>query len=177
MKTKFETNVASQMPKTKSSQEPALPWKIDSADLEKIAASEGEYNSTLTGTPPLKVRAVFLILMIVAVFGSALYFATRIVNENEKISIVAKQKEEAVSTLQADLSKVAGEKNTLNESIGGLQKRINELNSQKDLFTAVIESLTKKDDEAILMKDKQDAVSEAPVQQPAQAPAEEPKGP
>jgi septal ring factor EnvC (AmiA/AmiB activator) len=153
MKTKFETNVASQLPKTKT-HEPGLPWKVTNEDLEHVVAKEDDYKAAVTGTPPLKTRAIFLVLLIVAVFAATLYFVSLIAIENEKARENLQRKETAVVSLQASLEKVKNEKDMLNGNLAQLEKRVNELNAQKEIFTTVIESLTKRGEEFVLEKDK-----------------------
>ena len=145
MKKKFEDNVASEMPKTKS-EEPSLPWKIDEADLAKIDSESQEYNNIVQGAPPLKTRPVFLILLVVAIFMAALFMVAGISIENRKIRIGISEKEKEAAVLQVDLDKAAAEKAALEHNASQLEKRVGDLSAQKELFTAVLESLTKKED-------------------------------
>lgn len=149
MKTKFETNVASDIPKTKISQEPELPWKVTEEDLEKVSPEDSEYRQALTGEPPLMTRAIFLVLLLVTIFGAALYFVSIAVVESANVETAVQQKEAAVFTLKTNLEKIKMENNGLAEGLIQMEKRVHDLSTQKELFTAVIESLTKKGDEAL----------------------------
>lgn len=147
MKTKFETNVASELPKTRNSQEPGLPWKVSSEELEKAASKDGEYKLAVTGIPPLRVRAIFLALLLGAIFIAVVSLFSTMAIEDEKIRQIAKQKEESIASLQTTLEKINSEKNSLNKAMADLQQKVGELTSQKDLYTAVLESLAKKTEE------------------------------
>lgn len=147
MKTKFESNVASELPKTKASQEPGLPWKVDSSELEKIASAQNTYKAMLTGEPPMKTRAIFLIMLVITVFGATLYYISAVALENENTRESIQKKEAAIVAMKADVEKIKSEKNALNENINQLDRKVRDLSAQKELFTTVIESLTKKADE------------------------------
>ena len=146
MKKKFEDNVASQIPKTKS-EEPALPWKIDEADIAKIDSDNQDYKDLAGGAPPLKTRPVFMVLLVIAIFAAALFMIASMATENDRIKIGISEKEKEAATLQVDLDKVAAEKTALENSASQLEKRVGDLSAQKELFTAVLESLTKKPDD------------------------------
>lgn len=145
MKKKFEDNVASQIPKTKS-EEPALPWKIDESDLARIDSENKDYQDIAQGAPPLKTRPAFLIALLVAIFAAALFMIANIATENDRVRMDISEKEKEAATLQVDLDKAAAEKEALEKSASQLEKRVGDLSAQKELFTAVLESLTKKED-------------------------------
>lgn len=147
MKTKFETNVAADIPKTKMSKEPGLPWKINNSDLEQVGSIEEAYKDVVAGAPPLKVRAIFLVLLLVTVFITTVYYVSVMIMENEKTLAGIKEKELAVSALQTNMEKLKGEKEILNSGVTQLEKKVKDLNAQKELFTTVIESLSKKGEE------------------------------
>jgi len=146
MKTKFETNVAIEMPKTKSG-EPELPWKIKSEDIEGISRRDEYIASLSKGTPPFKTRAIFLILLILTIFTAVFYLITNIVIENENIRTNIFKKELETSSLRTKLENMAEEKKDLSQTSVQLEKKVSDLNAQKELFTSVIEALTKKADE------------------------------
>lgn len=146
MKEKFEANVAQEIPKTKL-EEPLLPWKLDNDELTKLESTEEDYKSVASGTPPLKTRAVFLILLIVTMFVVTLYMVTDTIIESESMRLEAMTKEKTVAALQANLEKTKVEKSALTENSSKLEKQVSDLNAQKQLFTTVIESLTKKADD------------------------------
>ena len=148
MKKKFEDNVASQIPRTKS-EEPALPWKIDESDLAKIDSENRDYKDLADGQAPLKTRPVFLVLLVIAIFAAALFMIASITIENGRVRLSISEKEKEAAVLQVDLDKAAAEKMALEKSASQLEKRVGDLSAQKELFTAVLESLTKKADETI----------------------------
>ena len=149
MKSKFEDNVASEIPKTRSSTEPDLPWKVSSDEIEALAPKDDEYRAAMTGTPPLKVRAIFLILLVVTIFIATWTILTDIAIENGKMQGDIMMKEKAASALKSDLEKSANEKAVLSENAAKLEKRVSDLSEQKEVYTAVIETLTKKTDETM----------------------------
>ena len=146
MKKKFEENVASQIPETKSD-EPLLPWKINESDMEKIESENQGYKDLSHDRPPLKTRPIFLALLIMAIFATALLIIASIATENGRIKIGISEKEKEAAALQVDLDKAAEEKKALENSASQLEKRVDDLSAQKKLFTAVFESLTKKPDD------------------------------
>lgn len=159
MKTKFETNVATELPKTKS-QEPELPWKVKEEDLEEIGPATDEYKSAVTGVPPLKTRAIFLVMLLIAVFATILYYLSTITIDNERVRESIQKKEAMLASIQSNIEKINSEKNALSESLSQLDKRIRDLSAQKELFTAVIESLTKKGDEVQVEKEEAEKLPE-----------------
>jgi len=147
MKSKFESNVASELPKTRLSQEPGLPWKVDPSELSQLKTLEDDFKAATTGVPPLSARAGFLSALLVAVFFTTLYFVSAAVTESRKAQDAARQKDAAVFGLRADLEKIANEKKALSDSAMQLEKQVRDLSAQKELFATVIESLSKKSDE------------------------------
>lgn len=146
MKTKFQTNVAVEMPKTKA-REPELPWKLKSEDIEGINRRDEYITSLSKGTPPFKTRAIFLILLVLTIFTAVFYLITNIIIENENIRTNILKKELETTSLQTRLEKMAEEKKTMSQTSAQLEKKVSDLNAQKELFTSVIETLTKKGDE------------------------------
>ena len=57
MKKKFESNVATEIPKTKL-HEPSLPWKLSEDEVGQIGPKEGDYRAVIAGTPPLRTEDV-----------------------------------------------------------------------------------------------------------------------
>jgi hypothetical protein len=144
MKKKFEDNVASELPKT-SAGEPALPWKIDEADLEKIESASGEFKDLSNGEPPLKARPVFMVMLIVAIFLSAFLMLTTVAVENEGIKSTLSVAEDRAESLKVKVETISVEKAAVESNAVQLEKRVNDLSAQKELFTAVLESLAKKE--------------------------------
>lgn len=159
MKKKFESNVASEIPKTKL-HEPELPWKLTDSDLAEAAGKNEAYKAVISGAPPLKTRPIFLIILALAIFVVTALTMTNIRAENKRIqdSITAGEKE--LASIRANLDKIGIEKDALNKSSAQLEKKVSDLAAQKELFTTVIESLTKKSDEAEVDKNQADHTSQ-----------------
>lgn len=151
MKKKFESNVAAEIPKTKL-HEPELPWKITADDLSRVTPKSDDYKSAITGTPPFKTRAIFLILLVATLFLFTSIMVINAVMENESVRRNMLKKENELMLIKTDLQKLAGEKEALTKNSTQLEKKVNDLAAQKELFTSVIESLTKKSDEAEVEK-------------------------
>ena len=151
MKKKFESNVAAEIPKTKL-HEPELPWKITTDDLAQAASKGGDYKSAIAGTPPFRTRAVFLILLVGAIFLFTSMMVVNAVVENEKIRQGMLKKENELALVKNDLQKLTGEKESLAKGSASLEKKVSDLAAQKELFTSVIESLTKKSDDTEVEK-------------------------
>ena len=147
MKKKFESNVATEIPKTKL-HEPELPWKITTDDLAEAASRSDDYRSAVAGTPPFKTRAIFLILLVAALFLFTSIVVLNAVVENDLVRQDMLKREKELVLIKTDLQKLAGEKEALTKNSAFLEKKVSDLAAQKELFTSVIESLTKKSDEA-----------------------------
>ncbi|MFC1576556.1 hypothetical protein ACFL3J_02685 [Candidatus Omnitrophota bacterium] len=143
MKTKFEKNVASEKPKTKS-QEPGLPWKISSEDLAGIKAPASGSGISAAEISPLKARAPFMIALILVIFAASLMLIADTTVENDTMRADIMQNEKQISTLITDVDKVTTEKSFLAADVTRMEKEVNDLSAQKELFTTVIESLTTK---------------------------------
>lgn len=147
MKTKFDDNVAQNIPITKNSAEPELPWKLSDSEINSIEANDENYKATITA-PPLQVRAVFMVFLVVAIFAVILNSIVGVVMDNTEMQSDILNKEKQVSSIQAALEKTSLEKAALNDTAEKLEKRVNDLNTQKELYSAVIETLTKKTDDS-----------------------------
>jgi len=147
MKKKFESNVASEIPRTKL-HEPELPWKITSDDMAKVAEREGELKSDISLTSPLRTRAAFLILLVAAIFITASLLIINAVTENDKMRLYIENRQRDIAAMKTDIQKLSAEKEDLSKNAAQLEKKVNDLAAQKELFTSVIESLTKKSDDA-----------------------------
>ena len=146
MKQKFEANVASDIPKTRS-HEPELPWKLSEDEVGQIGSRDDDRKSTISGTPPLKTSAPFLILLVIGIFGITTYLIMSAVVENEKMRGNIVKKESELSLAQMNLVKAVAEKDVVNKNSMQLEKKIGDLTAQKQLFASIIESLTKKGEE------------------------------
>lgn len=137
MVTKFESNVATQIPKTKVTQEPRLPWEVSRDNLVD-APGVLRAEKALLGT-----RAVFLIALLVIFFVSTLSICLFIVNDNKKAQMAAWEKEETATLLQSDLKQAQSEKRALEETATQLKKQVDTLNTQQETFMTVIENLSR----------------------------------
>lgn len=146
MKTKFETNVAFEIPKTKL-REPKLPWNVTDEDIKQVKPSREDSESAADGAVPFKTRAIFPIMLLLTIFAILAYLVFDAAVKSNKMQSLIASKEKEASLLRQDFDKIADEKAALGEGRAQLEKRVNELSAQKELFTAVIESLTKKGDE------------------------------
>ncbi|MFA6142990.1 MAG: hypothetical protein WC738_06850 [Candidatus Omnitrophota bacterium] len=161
MKKKFESNVASEIPKTKL-HEPELPWKLTDSDLAEASGKNEEYKAVINGTPPLKTRPIFLVMFVAAIFVVIALTMTNIATENRKIQDSITSREKELVSIKANLDKIGMEKDALSKSSAQLEKKVSDLAAQKELFTTVIESLTKKSDEAEVDKNQAPQVPQAP---------------
>ena len=155
MKQKFETNVASDIPKTKL-HEPELPWKLSEDEVGQINSKDDARRAAISGTPPLKTGAPVLIMLVVVIFGITTYLVASAIVENEKIRNNIAKKDSELSLVQMNLVRAVAKKDAVNKNASQLEKKISDLNAQKQLFASIIESLTKKGEEI-------DAVSNAPA--------------
>ena len=146
MKTKFEANVAADIPKTKL-HEPELPWKVSDEEVGRIGSKSDEFKAALSGTAPLKTRAPFMALLVVTIFGITTYLVSSAVVENEKIRSNMVKKDGELNLAQMSLVKAAAEKEAINKNAAQLEKKLGDLTAQKQLFASVIESLTKKSED------------------------------
>ncbi len=152
MKTKFESNVATQIPKTKMSQEPQLPWDVARYDTEQDASPSEDNAKLLTaGMGLFGVRPVFLVLMLVCLFAVTAYVFGRAAEDNQKARAQVQKKEKLAASLQKNISMLkvnldqsAIEKDVLEERASRLEKDISDLEIQNKTFMTVIESLSKK---------------------------------
>lgn len=148
MKTKFESNVAAQIPKTRSSQEPQLPWEISKYDIDQNGFLEDAAQSLADEKVPFGIRPVFLAVLLIFMFASTLYVFVRVAEENKKARMSLQKKEKAIVLLQANLEKTVDEKDTLKERAARLQNDIADLNIRNKTFIGVIENLSKKNEAA-----------------------------
>ena len=146
MKTKFDDNVAQNIPVTKNPSEPELPWKLSESEMTRIEAADEEHKTAVTA-PPLHVRAIFVVLLVLTIFVVILNSIVNVVNDNTEMRVDMSKKEKEISSIQTKLTAVASEKAALNDTTAKLEKRVNDLSAQKELYTAVIETLTKKTDD------------------------------
>ncbi|MDD3906103.1 MAG: hypothetical protein PHS46_06220 [Candidatus Omnitrophica bacterium] len=155
MKKKFEDNVAADIPKTKL-HEPNLPWKLTEDEVGQISPGNEEFKDAISGTPPLKTRAPFLILLVVGIFGITTYMISSGIVENGKIHDNMSKAQAELSAAQLNLVKTVAEKDAINKNSAQLEKKVSDLMAQKKLFANVIETLTRKGEDI-------DAIPSAPV--------------
>ncbi|MCM8760671.1 MAG: hypothetical protein NC938_07225 [Candidatus Omnitrophica bacterium] len=147
MKTRFDENVAAEIPKTRSPQEPELPWKVTEEEISKVEGVDEDYKVAISGTPPLHARAIFIVLLVVSIFIAVLNSVISTAIENSEIQLEAIKKERQVSSLKDKLQRIQTEKAILSDNAAKLEKKVNDLNAQKELYASVIETLTKKTDD------------------------------
>lgn len=161
MKSKFETNVAVDIPKTKL-HEPELPWKLREEDVGHLGPKDDDMKSLKSGAAPLKTRPVFLILLVISIFGMSAYLITGAITENDRMRANVDRKNSEISLMRTNLSKAVADKDAIKKGASRLQKKISDLMAQKQLFASVIESLTKKGDDTEMDR-KEEAAPPAAV--------------
>jgi hypothetical protein len=129
MKTKFEENVAAEIPKTRPEGEPGLPWKVTEEELKLVEGVDAEYKEVVSGSPPLHARAIFVILLVVSIFVVVMNTVINIAIDNSEMQLAALQKGQQVSTLKGQLQQSASEKAALNDSASRLEKKVSDLNA------------------------------------------------
>ena len=146
MKEKFERNVATDIPKTRL-HEPSLPWKLTEEDAPGDIRTGNNLKAGVSPSSPFKVRAIFPVLLVIAIFGVTAYLISGAFLENEKMHSNIVKKEGELSLMQISLMKTSAEKEIIAKNSAQLEKKVNDLTAQKELFASVIESLTKKGEE------------------------------
>jgi hypothetical protein len=146
MKKKFETNVAAELPKTRT-REPNLPWKLNDQDLAELGEGSLDHKADIIAAEPLKTRALFPILLVLVIFVAALNMMAGIYIDSENARSASIKRDGELAILKSDLNKAVTEKAEIGESAARLEKKIEDLKDQKELFTAALESLTRKSDE------------------------------
>ena len=146
MKTKFDDNVATDIPVTKSSAEPELPWKLSDSEMGRIESTDENLKANVN-SPPLQARAIFVVLLVVAIFFMVLNSIANVIIDNNEMQIRMLKKDREVSSIKTTLEKTSTENAALSDEAVRLEKRVTDLSAQKELYTAVIETLTKKTDD------------------------------
>jgi hypothetical protein len=146
MKTKFDDNVAQNIPVTKNSVEPELPWKLSESEMTRIEATGEKHKDAITA-PPLHARAIFVVLLVLTIFVVIMNSIVNMAIDNTEIRLNMSKKEKQVASIETALAAAASEKAALSDTTAKLEKRVSDLNAQKELYTAVIETLTKKTDD------------------------------
>ncbi len=113
MKTKFESNVATQIPKTKMAHEPQLPWELSKYDLQESESLEDTTQSVIIGQVPFGIRPAFLITLLVVIFLGTSYVFVGAVKENEKVHMDILKKERVALMLRAGLEKTINQEHIL----------------------------------------------------------------
>lgn len=143
MKKKFESNVASEIPRTKL-HEPELPWKLNEDDMAQASSRDDDVKSLISGAPPLKTSVPVIVLLVIAIFGITAYLVVSAMTDNERMRSNIARKEGELSLVQMSLVRVAAEKEAFSKNTAQLEKKVSDLTAQKQLFANIIESLTKK---------------------------------
>lgn len=131
---KFDANVATQLPKTKVTYEPHLPWNVTQNDLVGNQF-ENSVQATPMGKAPLGIKPLYLILIIVFIFLCVLSVFFITVKSNEKIKAQIQKAEEARALLVDQLRETANEANILKGKVDALEKNIIALDIQNENLT------------------------------------------
>lgn len=150
MKTKFESNVATQIPKTKMAYEPQLPWEISNYNSQQSGSLEDTAQSVVIGKVPLGVRPIFLVMLLVVLFVGTICMFVRTTEENEKVRMDILKKEKIALLLQAGLKKAVKEKDVLKKKAVRLEKDLADLGIRNKTFITVIENLSRRVEEAAI---------------------------
>ncbi|MEE8359463.1 MAG: hypothetical protein V3S04_00890 [Candidatus Omnitrophota bacterium] len=143
MKAKFESNVATQTPKTWVKHEPRLPWEVRGEDLKKASFAGDTSELAAAEKAPFGTRPVFLITLLVFIFVVMLYMFLFITGDNKKAKAEIWKKGETQTLLQGNLTKTVSEKRALEEKAARLQNEVDNLNVQNKTFMTVIENLSR----------------------------------
>ena len=123
MEKKFDSNVATQIPKTKVTYEPHLPWNVTQNDLVGNQF-EDSVQATPMGKAPLGIKPGYLILIIVFIFLCILSVFLITVQSNTKVKAQVQRAEEERALLVEELRETANEANALKGKVGALEKNI-----------------------------------------------------
>jgi len=149
MDKKFDSNVATQIPKTKMTHEPRLPWEVTQDDLDGSQFADSGLQTAELGKTPLGIKPVFLIAMLIFIFVSTLsaFFFMAQISKKAKAEIQKSETQKAL--LMGNLAEAANKARILKEKNAQLEKSMTVLDTQnKDLteqnkdFMAVIKSLS-----------------------------------
>jgi hypothetical protein len=142
MEKKFDSNVATQIPKTRMTHEPRLPWEVTQDDLDGSQFVDSGLQSASLGKAPFGIKPVALIVILIFIFVatlSAFLFMAQI-NKKAKAEIEIAEAEKAlfISSLKA----TANEAKALKEKNAQLEKSMTVLDTQNKDFMAVIKNLS-----------------------------------
>ena len=154
MDKKFDSNVAAQIPKTKVTHEPHLPWNVTQNDLVG-SQFENSLQSTPMGKAPLGIKSPYLIALIVLIFLCALSALIFTVQSNEKVKAQVQRAEEEKALLLGDLRGVVNEASVLKGKVVALEGSMvvldvqnKNLTEQNRDFMAVIKKMSENEEEA-----------------------------
>jgi len=167
MNTKFETNVATQIPKTKSSHEPRLPWEVTQKDLDSIQVDDLARKAAVIGKAPFGIKPIYVILLILATVAFILSASFSVVQSNKKarlnlqdtkqqnIMLIGKlqRTEKDLKSTLADKTHLEKQNSLLENNVANLETQSTTLNDQiKNLMDqnkesmSVIKKLTENED-------------------------------
>ncbi len=146
MKTKFESNVAAQIPKTRSSHEPQLPWEISKYDIDQNGFLEDAAQSLADEKVPFGIRPVFLAVLLIFMFAGTVHLLVRATEENKKVYMNMLKKKKMTALLQSSLEKEVEENDVLRERTTRLEKNLATLNIWNKTFITVIENMSRRVD-------------------------------
>lgn len=158
MEKRFDSNVATQIPKTKVVHEPHLPWNITRSDL---IGSQFEDSDQITsiGKTPLGIKPLYVIVIITTIFLCVLSTFHFMTQSNERVKVQAQRAGEESILLASNLRNAINETNILKGRVIALEKNIAILDVQnKNLaeqnkdFMTVIKSMSEREEEITIYK-------------------------
>ncbi len=157
MEKKFDSNVATQIPKTKMTHEPYLPWNVTQSDLVGNQFEDFVQTAPM-GKTPLGIKPVYLILIIVSIFLCVLSMFFIMAQSNKKIMAQVQKAEEERILLVEELREASNEANVLKSKVGALEKNIvvldtynKSLTEQNEDFVTIIKKMSENEERVQLI--------------------------
>lgn len=161
MDKKFDSNVATQIPKTKMTYEPQLPWNVTQSDLVGNQFVDS-VQTTPMGKVPLGVKPMYLIMLIALIFLCALSVFIFTAQSNTKVKAQVQRAEEEKALLVDQLKETANEANALKGKVETLESSIvvlgiqnKNLTEQNKDFMTVIKRMSENEEETQLINEGQ----------------------
>lgn len=161
MDKKFDSNVATQIPKTKMTYEPQLPWNVTQSDLVGNQFVDS-VQTTPMGKVPLGVKPMYLIMLIASIFLCALSVFIFTAQSNIKVKAQVQRAEEEKALLVDQLKETANEASALKGKVETLESSIvvldiqnKNLTEQNKDFMTVIKRMSKNEEETQLINEGQ----------------------
>lgn len=167
MKKKFESNVATQVPKTQMTHEPQLPWEIRGEDLLGDEFERGPSRDEAIRKAPLGIKPAFLIFLLIFIFVSMLSVFLFAVSTSKSISGKAQEMEDERTMLFGNLRAAAHDLKIQKEKNVQLEKNRDDLRVQNKELMTVIKTLSHQNVEV-----NKEEIKGASVESEASAPGE-----